>query len=387
MPRRGPAGGGRIRELKKQLRFESEAAALAEKDALTKRQGQLTALIRAHREALSAARQRLASAQGTLEELTRAAERQTQELEQAQAACSAALADSGFESAEAVRLALAPAGGQDAEHWLRAQQRDFTAYEENLRHSMAQIESLEKQSAGKTYTDLTELDDALAALSSSWDEANAACAAQQALLNNHVDVLAQASTIKTALSACESAWRRLDRLASLAVGQSGDGGKLSFDRYVMGAVFREILEMANRRLELMSGGRYELVHKVDSDRRNAKAGLEIEVLDNSTGALRPSGSLSGGEAFFTSLALALGLSDVVQNHAGGKQMEALFIDEGFGTLSDDVLDKALDVLNSLTEGRRLVGVISHVDRLGESIPQKIRVKSGEKGSTLSLELP
>ena len=89
----------------------------------------------------------------------------------------------------------------------------------------------------------------------------------------------------------------------------------------------------------------------------------------------------------TFLALALGLSDVVQNHAGGKQMEALFIDEGFGTLSDDVLDKALDVLNGLTEGRRLVGVISHVDRLGESIPQKIRVKSGEKGSTLSLELP
>ena len=376
-----------IGELKKQLRFESEAAALAEKDALTKRQGQLTALIRAHREALSAARQRLASAQGTLEELTRAAERQTQELEQAQVACSAALADSGFESAEAVRLALAPAGGQDAERWLRAQQRDFTAYEENLRHSRAQIASLEKQSAGKTYTDLTELDDALAALSSSWDEANAACAAQEALLNNHVDVLAQASTIKTALSACESAWRRLDRLASLAVGQSGEGGKLSFDRYVMGAVFREILEMANRRLELMSGGRYELVHKVGSDRRNAKAGLEIEVLDNSTGALRSSASLSGGEAFFTSLALALGLSDVVQNHAGGKQMEALFIDEGFGTLSDDVLDKALDVLNGLTEGRRLVGVISHVDRLGESIPQKIRVKSGEKGSTLSLELP
>ena len=123
-----------------------------------------------------------------------------------------------------------------------------------------------------------------------------------------------------------------------------------------------------------------------SDRRNAKAGLEIEVLDNSTGALRPSGSLSGGEAFFTSLALALGLSDVVQNHAGGKQMEALFIDEGFGTLSDDVLDKALDVLNQLTEGDRLVGIISHVDKLDESIPQKIRVRRGEKGSSLSLEL-
>jgi DNA repair exonuclease SbcCD ATPase subunit len=96
--------------------------------------------------------------------------------------------------------------------------------------------------------------------------------------------------------------------------------------------------------------------------------------------------LSGGEAFFTSLSLALGLSDVVQNHAGGKKLDTLFIDEGFGSLSDDVLDKALDVLNQLTEGNRLVGIISHVDKLVESIPQKIRVKNTDKGSTLSLEL-
>ena len=136
----------------------------------------------------------------------------------------------------------------------------------------------------------------------------------------------------------------------------------------------------------MSGGRYELVHKIAADRRNAKAGLEIAVLDNSTGSQRDSDSLSGGESFFTSLALALGLSDVVQNHAGGKQMDALFIDEGFGSLSDDVLDRALTVLNQLTEGNRLVGIISHVDKLDESIPQKIRVRHGEKGSSLKLEL-
>ena len=110
------------------------------------------------------------------------------------------------------------------------------------------------------------------------------------------------------------------------------------------------------------------------------------MLDKDTGLQRSSGTLSGGEGFFTSLALALGLSDVVQNHAGGKAMDALFIDEGFGTLSDDVLDKALDVLNQLTEGKRLVGIISHVDKLDESIPQKVRVRRGERGSTLSLEL-
>ncbi|MDE7200111.1 MAG: SMC family ATPase, partial [Lachnospiraceae bacterium] len=159
---------------------------------------------------------------------------------------------------------------------------------------------------------------------------------------------------------------------------------LSFDRYVMGYVFREILEMANRRLAVMSGGRYELIHEINAQRGNAAAGLEMSVFDMTTGKRRPAQSLSGGEAFFVSLALALGLSDVVQNHAGGKQLDALFIDEGFGSLDSDVLDRALAVLNRLTEGKRLVGIISHVDRLEESIPQQIRVKNSENGSTLEI---
>ena len=231
------------------------------------------------------------------------------------------------------------------------------------------------------------LQETLDRLNAAYTALNDACQNRESLLQNHRSVREEAAACREALSGTEGAWKRLDALASLAVGTSGEGGKLSFDRYVMGAVFREILEMANRRMEQMSGGRYELVHKAGADRRNARAGLEIEVLDNNTGLPRGSGSLSGGEAFFTSLVLALGLSDVVQNHAGGKQMEALFIDEGFGTLSDDVLDKALEVLGQLSEGRRLVGIISHVDKLDESIPQKIRVRSGEKGSTLTLELP
>ena len=171
----------------------------------------------------------------------------------------------------------------------------------------------------------------------------------------------------------------------MAEGESSSEGRLSFERYVMGVKFREILEQANIRIGMMSGGRYELQHRISADRVNSAAGLEINVWDNNTGIARSSGSLSGGESFFTSLSLALGLSDVVQNHAGGKKMDALFIDEGFGTLSDDVLDKALATLDQLTEGDRLVGIISHVERLDESITQKIRVKSGENGSTLIIE--
>ena len=134
----------------------------------------------------------------------------------------------------------------------------------------------------------------------------------------------------------------------------------------------------------MSGGHYELRHETQAGRDNAVAGLEVSVFDMTTGRCRPAQSLSGGESFFVSLALALGLSDVVQNRAGGRQLDTLFIDEGFGSLDSDVLDRAMAVLNRLTEGNRLVGIISHVARLEESIPQQIRVKNGEKGSSLEI---
>ena len=198
-------------------------------------------------------------------------------------------------------------------------------------------------------------------------------------------VLTTVEQEKQALANTDEAWTRLDEMGRCGIGVQSEGGKLSFDRYVMGAVFREILEMANRRLAVISGGRYELIHRTTASRVNANAGLEIEVLDVTTGKQRSSASLSGGEAFYTSLALALGLSDVVQNHAGGKKLDALFIDEGFGTLDDDMLGKALEVLNQLTEGNRLVGIISHVDKLDASIPQKIVVtNNGSMGSSLKM---
>ena len=190
---------------------------------------------------------------------------------------------------------------------------------------------------------------------------------------------------KDKIADTDHAYELLDRLSNLANGENAAGGKLSFVRYVMGTTFREVIEKANMRLEIMSGGQYQLVHQMEASRRNAVAGLDIEVLDRNTGLQRESESLSGGEKFIVSLALALGLSDVVQSHSGGQALDALFIDEGFGTLDDDVLDKAISVLSGLSDNNRLVGVISHVDRLEESIPQKIVVKNGSRGSSLKIE--
>ena len=114
--------------------------------------------------------------------------------------------------------------------------------------------------------------------------------------------------------------------------------------------------------------------------------MSDSVLDRNTGIQGESASLSGGESFIVSLALALGLSDVVQSHAGGQSLDTLFIDEGFGTLDDAVLDRAVEILNSLSDDEHhLVGIISHVARLEESIVQKIVVRNSSKGSSLHLE--
>ena len=375
-----------IREREKLLLHKDEDAALAEKKELEAKRDALCKRMETHQEMLKRASEERDTCIGILQEKKVAAENLKLLCEKADADMIRILAETGFSGVEEAESTLAPIGEEDGDVWLRREERELSDHENNKRILRKNIGTLEEQTAGKQPADLSDLERQLEQLNTDYAKADEEFTAQKSLLKNHQDVLEQVRKIKAELKSTDNAWKRLDNLAALAGGVNNEGGKLSFDRYVMGAVFREILEMANRRIELISGGRYELVHKTTADRRNAKAGLEIEVLDNNTGAQRPSTSLSGGEGFFTSLALALGLSDVVQNHAGGKRMDSLFIDEGFGSLSSDVLDKALEVLNQLTEGNRLVGIISHVDKLDESIPQKIRVKTGERGSTLKLEL-
>ncbi len=372
--------------LRMQLQDENEEQKREEKKRLETRVSEIERQITTHQKRLEELRSKKDMVQGSLKEKESAELKLSTALKEAMTERDRVLGMTGFRDPAAVFETLDALREQDAELWIRSERKSLSEHEISKKNTRELIQTRRSQTEGKQIVDLSELKEEILQLSKSHAAANEACTKQEALLANHRTVTEKVRGIKKALADSDKAWTRLDSLASLAGGINSESGRLSFDRYVMGTMFREILEMANQRMALMSGGRYELVHKVGADRRNAKAGLEIEVLDNNTGLQRASGSLSGGETFFTSLALALGLSDVVQNHAGGKQMDALFIDEGFGTLSDDVLDKALEVLNQLTEGRRLVGIISHVDRLDESIPQKVRVRHTEKGSTLSLEL-
>ncbi len=150
------------------------------------------------------------------------------------------------------------------------------------------------------------------------------------------------------------------------------------------AYFSRILEQANLRLSEMTSGRYELRRREEATDLRVKFGLDLDVMDNYNGCLRDVKSLSGGESFKASLALALGLSDVVQSGSGGVRIETMFIDEGFGSLDDESRRQAIATLSKLAGGGRLVGIISHVSELKEQIDRQIVVSRGLTGSTLRI---
>ncbi|MFF1448947.1 AAA family ATPase [Streptomyces sp. NPDC058274] len=175
---------------------------------------------------------------------------------------------------------------------------------------------------------------------------------------------------------------RVARLAGLAAGTSADNErKMRLESYVLAARLEQVAAAATVRLRRMSSGRYTLVHSDDRSGRG-RSGLGLHVVDAWTGRERDTATLSGGETFFASLALALGLADVVTDEAGGVRLDTLFIDEGFGSLDDQTLDEVLDVLDSLRERDRSVGIVSHVGDLRRRIHAQLEIVKGRTGSVV-----
>ena len=169
-------------------------------------------------------------------------------------------------------------------------------------------------------------------------------------------------------------------LSDVANGQTGN--KVSLQRFVLSVLLDDVLIEASHRLSLMSKGRYRLLRKEDRAKGNRASGLDLEVEDAYTGRIRAVATLSGGESFMAALALALGLSDVVQAYAGGIRLDTLFIDEGFGSLDPESLDLAIRTLTDLQQSGRMIGIISHVTELKEQIPLRIDILSSERGSRI-----
>lgn len=187
------------------------------------------------------------------------------------------------------------------------------------------------------------------------------------------DLATEAADLLRTSAELVSQQTQVRELAELVAGKGSNTRRIRLETYVLAARLEQIIVSANLRLETMTTGRYRLELDDAKQYRDVETGLGLSIRDSHTGLARATYSLSGGETFLASLALALGLAEVVSNQAGGIALDTLFVDEGFGSLDSETLDIAMTTLDGLRAGGRTVGLISHVDSMREQIPAKLRI--------------
>ena len=187
------------------------------------------------------------------------------------------------------------------------------------------------------------------------------------------------------LLAIEKQWTLVREISDTVNGKlkGGEKEKIKLETYIQMTYFDRIIQRANLRFMIMSGGQYELKRRVETENRQSQSGLELDIIDHYNGSERNVKTLSGGEAFKASLSLALGLSDEIQSSVGGIRLDTMFVDEGFGSLDEESLEQAMKALSGLTEGNRLVGIISHVPELKTRIDKQIVVTKKPVGGSVA----
>ncbi|MEU4981423.1 SMC family ATPase [Streptomyces sp. NPDC021969] len=351
-------------------RLEREQAALEEE--LTRARGAAES-VTARAEQLERRAALLTDAADT----ARAAEDTAQRLKGADARLADAAFRAGFDTpADAAAALLDDTAHRELQRRLDAWQTEDAA----VRAVLAETDTAD--AARRPPADLTAAEQAAADADRRLREASSARDAADRCRAELDRLSAQATTSVRRLAPLREEHTRVARLASLAAGTSADNDRrMRLESYVLAARLEQVAAAATARLLRMSSGRYTLVHSDDRSGRG-RSGLGLHVVDAWTGRERDTATLSGGETFFASLALALGLADVVTDEAGGVRLDTLFIDEGFGSLDDQTLDEVLDVLDALRERDRSVGIVSHVPDLRRRIHAQLEVVKGRSGSVL-----
>ena len=252
---------------------------------------------------------------------------------------------------------------------------------EDAKAHQGQAEAYRSQLAALPEYDLDVIEAKLAALEEARRQLNAAQRGAIVRLGRNRQAQELICTARRALTREDVRLSWLTDLSRTANGRLEGREKIMLETYVQMACFERILHHANRRMKTMSRGQYELVRAASADNKRSQSGLELNVRDYVNDTERSAASLSGGEAFLASLSLALGMSDEIQAQEGGIELDVLFVDEGFGSLDEELLRIAISTLHSLSENRRLVGVISHVAELRERIDRKIIVTKGVDGAS------
>lgn len=298
-----------------------------------------------------------------------------------------------------VQNELSCAERKEAETLLRRLQRERQQIEEQILQAQKLLEQCSHKIAGEKQA----LESLRGQVQQETEQTE-----QQMLLEQRQSLMGQKAALEqqqkerhSMLAANEKIYRQLERsgkelqeanqtyemlaiLSDTANGELKGRQKIAFEQYIQIVFFGQIIREANKRFSVMTDGRYLLKRREEAGNLRSQTGLELNVFDYYTGRVRSVQSLSGGESFKASLSMALGLADVVQQYAGGIQLDAVFIDEGFGSLDRESLNQAIGILNELAGTRRLAGIISHVEELKERIDRKILVKKGPQGSSLTL---
>jgi exonuclease SbcC len=291
-----------------------------------------------------------------------------------------ALAETGFGSPEAARAARL--GGSE----LAALEAEASSYRSGLdaaRATAAAIAAELAASGGARVEEAGAEEGLVAAVQSARGKRDGLQAALETSLASAAALARERderARLASERSRLDAEWSRLGGLSALLCGEM-PGRRLPFKNYALGAYFRVVVERASARLSQMSDGRYALA--ADEGGGRGYVGLELLVRDAQTGQSRPAGTLSGGERFMAALSLALGLADTIRERSGGASLDAIFIDEGFGSLDDEALDRAISVLDE-ARGARTIGIVSHVAELKARIPSRIEVSKGRSGSSLSV---
>ena len=290
------------------------------------------------------------------------------------------LAVNGFDSERAYQLARMEDRAMD-----RAEQA-LRGYSEQKKSLTDQAAHLRQKLGGQRQVDLAALEDERLAAAAGKREAEQRERGLSGRVMLHEEAHRDIREARRQMRRREERWAVVRDLYDCCSGKAGGSrrAKLTFEAYVQQYYFKQVVAAANRRLTVLTDGMFTLRCKEEARDRVRQSGLDLDVLDRSTGQWRDVSTLSGGESFLASLALALGLSDVVQGQSGAIRMEAMFIDEGFGTLDENALRNSLQVLSELADGKRLIGIISHVHDLEERIDRQIVVTKTLRGSEITI---
>ena len=268
-------------------------------------------------------------------------------------------------------------------------QKAFRECSQTVEAAKTKKKTLEKQIAGNKETDMEELVQARQEVSGAKKELQKQMDTLKIRYETNQKILHEIDKQSARLLELERNWTQVREISDTVNGKikGGSKEKIKFETYIQTNYFDRIIARANTRFMVMSGGQYELKRQTNTDDRKSQSGLELNVIDHYNGSERSVKTLSGGESFKASLSLALGLSDEIQASAGGIQLDTMFVDEGFGSLDEESLEQAMKALNGLTEGNRLVGIISHVQELKVRIDKQIVVtKEKAGGSRVELKI-